>query len=168
MRSQHTSGVRMLRRLGPVAAAAALAALVVGGVSAASGSDRGSKSRDFEVIDTTVVFTDIDVDNSESLTVGDQFVEHNVLRNTKRTKELGTLDAICTFTDVSDEATTVHCVATAELRRGSIEIAGLLHFADEESNIAITGGTGRYEEAQGQVFLRAINDTDVLIRFDLE
>ena len=62
----------------------------------------------------------------------------------------------------------MHCVATVELRQGSIEIAGLLHFADEESNIAITGGTGRYEKAQGQVFLRAINDTDVLIRFDLE
>lgn len=158
----------MFRKLVPAATAAALAALIVGGVSAASGDDRGSKSRDFAVIDTTVLFTDVDVDNSESLTIGDQFVEHNVLRNLAGTKELGSLDAICTFIDVSDENTAVHCVATVELAKGSLEIAGLLHFADETSNIAITGGTGRYEEAQGQVFLRALDDADVLIRFDLE
>jgi hypothetical protein len=158
----------MLKRLIPIASAAALAAVIVGGISAASGSDTGSKSRDFTVIDTTVLFTDVDVDNSGSLTIGDQFVEHNILRNEALTKELGTLDAICTFTDVSEETTTVHCEATVELRKGSIEIAGLLHFADEESNIAVTGGTGRFEKAKGQVFLRAINDTDVRIRFDLE
>jgi hypothetical protein len=55
-----------------------------------------------------------------------------------------------------------------ELRGGSLELAGLLHFADDTSNIAITGGTGRFQKARGQVFLHAVNETDVLIRFDLE
>lgn len=158
----------MFTKVVPMAMAAALAALVVGGVSAASGSDRSSRSRDFTVLDTTVVFTEVDVDNSDSLTIGDQFIEHDVLKNRAQTKELGSLDAVCTYVDVSEESTTVHCVATVELRGGSIELAGLLHFADDTSNIAITGGTRRFEEVQGQVFLRAVNETDVLIRFDLE
>ncbi len=158
----------MFRRLIPIVMAGVLAALVVGGVSAASGSDRSPGLHDFTVLDTTVVFTDVDVDNSDSLTIGDQFIEHDVLKNRAQTKELGSLDAVCTYVDVSEESTAVHCVATVELRGGSIELAGLLHFADDTSNIAITGGTGRFEEVQGQVFLRAVNETDVLIRFDLE
>jgi hypothetical protein len=145
-----------------------LVALTLGAVSPASGGDQRSTRPDLVVIDTTLLFTEVDVDNSDGLSIGDQFVEHNILKNRSQTKQLGTLDAICTFVDTSDAAATVHCVGTAELADGSIEIAGLLHFADASSTIAITGGTGGYDKVKGQVVLRAISDTDVLIRFDLE
>ncbi len=132
----------MFTKVVPIAMAAALAALVVGGVSAASGSDRGSRSRDFTVLDTTVVFTDVDVDNSDSLTTGDQFIEHDVLKNRAQTKELGSLSAVCTYVDVSEESTTVHCVATVELRGGSIELASC-------STSPMTRRTSRSPEGRG-------------------
>jgi allene oxide cyclase-like protein len=157
----------MLRNSLAIAAAATLAALIVGGVSAASGSHR-SPNRDFTALDTTVKETDIDVDNSNSVTIGDQFIEHDVLKNRAGTKTIGSLDAICTFTDVSEENTTVHCVATVKLRRGTLELAGLINFTEETAHVPITGGTGRYDEAHGQVSLTAVNETDVLIGFDID
>jgi hypothetical protein len=156
----------MLRKLLPITTAALLAALVVGGISGASGS--GSGPRDFVAIDTTVQETDIDVDNSNSFTIGDQFIEHDVLKNQAQTRTIGSLDAICTFTDVSEETPTVHCVATVTLHGGTLELAGLLNFADEKGHVAITGGTGRYDKARGQLTLQAINDTDVRITFDID
>lgn len=158
----------MLKRFIPMATAAALVALILGGVSAASSSDDRPDGRDFTALDTTVKETDVDVDNSNSLTVGDEFIEHDILKNRAGTKTIGSLDAICTFTDVSDESPTVHCVATVKLRRGTLELAGLLNFSEETGRVAITGGTGRYDEARGQVFLRAVSETDVLLRFDID
>jgi hypothetical protein len=158
----------MLPRLFPSCAAAVLAALVIGGASGASGSSGESESHDFVAIDTTVKETDIDVDNSKSFTIGDQFIEHDVLKNQAQTQRIGTLDAICTFTNVSEAHPTVHCVATVTLGRGTLEVAGLLDFADEKGHVAITGGTGHFDEADGQLTLQAINDTDVRITFDID
>jgi allene oxide cyclase-like protein len=158
----------MLKRFTAIATAAALAALIVGAVSAASSSSRGSDGRDFTALDTTVKETDIDVDNSNSFTIGDEFIEHDVLKNRAGTKTIGSLDAICTFTDVSDENQTVHCVATVKLRGGTLEVAGLLNFSEETGHVAITGGTSRYDDAHGQLSLRAVSETDVLIRFDID
>jgi hypothetical protein len=158
----------MIRRLLPASAASILAVLVIGSVSGASGWHGGAHPRDFISIDTTVKETDIDVDNSNSFTIGDQFIEHDVLKNEAQTKTIGALDAICTFTDVSEDAPVVHCTATVTLRGGTLEIAGLLDFADEQGHVAITGGTGTYDEADGQLTLQAINDTDVRITFDID
>jgi len=158
----------MVRRFFSVGAASLLAVLVIGSVSGASGMDGGAQPREFIAIDTTVKETDIDVDNSKSFTIGDQFIEHDVLKNKAQTRTIGALDAICTFTDVSEDAPVVHCVATVTLRGGTLDVAGLLNFADEQGHVAITGGTGAYDEAEGQLTLQAINDTDVRITFDVD
>jgi hypothetical protein len=158
----------MPHRFFSVGAASVLAVLIIASVSGASGGDGGAHPRQFIAIDTTVKETDIDVDNSDSFTIGDQFIEHDVLKNKARTRTIGALDAVCTFTDVAEDAPVVHCVATVTLRGGTLEIAGLLNFADEQGHVAITGGTGGYDEAEGQLTLQAINDTDVRITFDID
>lgn len=157
----------MLRRLLPIGAASILAVVLIG-ASGASGADGGAHPREFIAIDTTVKETDIDVDNSKSFTIGDQFIEHDVLKNQAQTRTIGALDAICTFTDVSDDAPVVHCVGTVTLDGGTLEIAGLLNFADEQGHVAITGGTGVYDEVDGQLTLQAITETDVRITFDID
>jgi dirigent-like protein len=158
----------MIRRLLPLGAASILAVLVIGCVSAASGTDGGAQPHEFIAIDTTVKETDIDVDHSKSSSIGDQFIEHDVLKNETQTKTIGALDAICTFTDVSEDASVVHCVATVTLHGGTLEVAGLLNFADEQGHVAITGGTGSYDEARGQLTLQAINNTDVRITLEVD
>jgi len=90
----------MLRKLMPVATAAALAALIFGGVSAASGSDDGDRGRDFTALDITIKDTGVDVDNSNSFTIGDQDIFTDVLKNRAGTQTIGSLTAVCTTTDI--------------------------------------------------------------------
>jgi allene oxide cyclase-like protein len=158
----------MLRKLTPILTAAALAGLIVGGVSAASGPGGGS-SRDFTALDITVKSTDVDVDNSNSFTVGDENIFQDVLKNRAGTKEIGSVRGVCTAVEiVSEQDSTVHCVGTVKLRGGTIEFAGLLNFSEPAPRLAFTGGTGRYDEAGGQVTLRFLNDTETVLHVDID
>jgi hypothetical protein len=73
---------------------------------------------------------------------GDYFVAEDILRNRADTRTLGSLGAKCTNLVTPG---LLHCEATAVLRRGTIEFAGLLDFTQQPSFVAVTGGTGRYK-----------------------
>ena len=63
---------------------------------------------------------------------------------------------------------TLQCVVTAELPKGQIAAQGLVTFlaaTEEPSTVAITGGTGRYRTAHGELTLREITDTVDSLRF---
>ena len=47
-------------------------------------------------------------------------------------------------------------------------ISALFKLSDSAFMIAINGGTGRYDEAQGQISARDLNDTDTQLRFDID
>jgi hypothetical protein len=160
----------MLRKLMPVATAAALAALIFGGVSAASGSDDGDRGRDFTALDITIKDTGVDVDNSNSFTIGDQDIFTDVLKNRAGTQTIGSLTAVCTTTDIpsGQQKPTAHCVGTATVPGGTLEFAQLVDFARPAFELAITGGTGRYDRARGQISVSFLNETDALYRFDID
>jgi hypothetical protein len=139
--------------------AAVVVALAIGDAGSSSG---GPPPRDLVTVDTTVKDLDIDVDNSNDLTIGDQFIDVDILKNAAETRTIGRIDAIYTFTDVSEESPTVHVEATATLPAGTVELAG------EPGRIAITGGTGDYSSVRGELRTSLINDTDVRVVFDFD
>jgi hypothetical protein len=160
----------LLRKFLPIAAAAALAGLVVGGVSGASSSE-GPSGHNFTLIEVEDTFTFVDVDNSgDGPTVGDEFIFTNVLKNATKTETVGRDTVICTFTVVAPEAdATARCEGTIKLfGRGTLEGSGLIKLSQSTFKIAINGGTGRYDEAQGQIVGRDLNDTDTELRFDID
>jgi hypothetical protein len=159
----------MVRRLLPLGTVAALA-LIVGGVSAASGSDDGDQARDFTALDITISDTGIDVDNSNSFTVGDEDIFTDVLKNRAGTKTIGSLTAICSATEIpsGEEKPTAHCVGTVTLARGTLEFAQLVNFANPTFKLAITGGTGLYDRAHGQISVSFLNEVEALYHFDID
>jgi hypothetical protein len=84
---------------------------------------------------------------------------------------VGTLDGSCTFTRVVvNVSAMVNCSVTLTLPDGQITLQGAISF-DENTDrftVAITGGTGDYNEAQGQVKVRFINDTDTKLKVMLD
>jgi hypothetical protein len=161
----------MFRKLISIATAAAVAALIAGGVSAAaSGSDDSDHGRDFTALDITIKDTGVDVDNSNSFTVGDEDIFTDVLKNRAGTHPIGSLTAICTATDIpsGQDKPTAHCTGTATLSGGTLEFAQLVNFAQPAFALAITGGTGRYDRARGQISVSVLNQTENLYEFDID
>jgi hypothetical protein len=107
---------------------------------------------------TTRTLQEAQVDAPPSgVSVGDRFVfSETVFR---RDKEIGVTGADCVvvlFTPGSEpeepEAFTIHCVATASLPKGQITVQGLVDLTEPGPlTIAITGGTGAYRTAHGEV-----------------
>jgi hypothetical protein len=159
-----------VRKSLPILIASALAALVVGGISGAS-SSQSSSGRDFTLIEVEGTFAFVDVDNSgDGPTVGDEFIVRNVLKNRSKTETVGRDTVICTFTVAAPEqAATARCAGTINFRRGgTLDVSALLKLSKNTFKVAINGGTGRYDEAQGQIFGRNLNNTDTELRFDID
>ena len=92
----------------------------------------------------------------------------DILKDAASTRTIGRIDAIYTFTDVSQESLIVHVEATATLPGGTVELGGLFQLGEPTGRIAITGGTGHYRAARGEVRTSIINETDVRVVFDFE
>lgn len=159
----------MVRKSLPIVIAGAVAALVVGSVSGASSSD-GSSERNFTLIEVEGSVAFVDVDNSQSgPTIGDEFIFKNVLKNASKTETVGRDTVICTFTVVAPEQdATARCAGTITLRGGTLDVSALIKLSESSFRVAINGGTGRFDEADGQIFGRDLNDTDTQLRFDID
>jgi hypothetical protein len=167
----------MRRNLGiAIAIAVVLAlALVVSNFTLAAGSDTAKNAtaddRDhvqtIQLTATTLASKDFDLDPS-GLSLGDYFVAtENLFRGGKK---VGTDHAICTITRLEPPTGTpkrgaLQCLATLALPGGQITVQGV-RFASLSAQqpprftLAITGGTGAYKTAHGQVRIVDINATD--------
>jgi hypothetical protein len=110
--------------------------------------------------------TDVDL-GEPGFSEADQYVFANDLfsGDTKVSEEGG----VCTATRVEEDgASTLHCTSTLSLRGGQINTAGLVSYgAGEEFNpdpyfFAITGRTGKYRTAHGEVRLEELGSTQLL------
>ena len=90
--------------------------------------------------------------------LGDQLVFSDTVYRDRR--EAGTDGVVCSITQVAPPYTvaTYQCVATIRLRNGQITVQGLNEFQGEGDpgpfRFAITGGTGAYTGASGEVVVR--------------
>jgi hypothetical protein len=156
-------------------------AAVLGAVSLASAGDAAPRAVQHEIIDltsTTVQGTDLDLGDT-GFGVGDRFTFADDLA--RDGAPYGSLGGECTLMRIEPsplpegqepESVTANCVVSAKLPDGQITVQGLVTFsgatAGEPFTLAITGGTGLYAEAQGEVQVTEVSETDSLIQLRLE
>jgi hypothetical protein len=97
--------------------------------------------------------------------LGDQIVFTNKLL--RGDTEVGHEGAVCTVTSV--ERQEMQCIATFSLRGGQITAQALVHLGDPTSYlVAVTGGSGRYEGAEGQIEVRPVTQDSGIHIFHLK
>ena len=159
------------RRLGTVLAF--LLAITVITVTPAASSSSGSGDDDhFQVIRVTeIAVQQADIDLGEpGDSLGDQFVFSGDLF--RHGQKVGIDGGVCTIVRLEPMVSaTSQCVATAELQKGQITVQGLLTFDEETegepSQLAITGGTGKYKEAQGELTVTQTSETESQLTFKI-
>ena len=168
----------MGKRLFIVGAVIAVMALVVGAVSPALGSSsQGAAStasgRADETIRVTAVFTEFDANidvGAPGFSLGDEVVfSGNLLRNGQ---QVGRVGVVCTFVSTANAARVeAQCPTTSILPGGQITTQGTIVNRSLNFTLPITGGSGRYQGAGGQVVSRDIStptQPQVELTFNLE
>ncbi len=146
-----------------------LAAATVPLASATGGSDRDDHARVIVLTTTTAQSADLDL-GAEGFSVGDSSVfSDDVSQNGK---QVGTTGGECIVvridpegaTETTAESVTVECVVTLSLPDGQITVQGLVTFTNAPAQgpftVAITGGTGKYRTAHGEVEVRELSPTE--------
>lgn len=155
----------MRKRLGMLGVGIAVVALVVGAVSPALGSSgQGAVSAsggadNQQTIRVTAVFTEFDgnIDvGAPGFSLGDQVVfAGNLVRNGK---QVGRVGVVCTFVSTANpDRVEAQCPATATLPGGQITIQGVIVNRALNWTLPITGGSGQYDRARGQVVSRDVS-----------
>jgi hypothetical protein len=150
-------------------AVAALALLLIGAGVMAAGAASDTSSQDDgggQVIRLTTkqVHQGVVDQGAPGFSVDDEIVFSNDLyQNGEKVGEDG---GTCTVTRITSGATTLHCLGTNSLPGGQISVQGLAA-AGERFELAVTGGTGRYRKARGQVFGENTSPTEMSIRIVL-
>jgi hypothetical protein len=154
----------MLKRLGVLSAAIALVALAVGVVGpalGASGDDDEHRTIRVTSVTTEEAFLDL---GDEGESIGDQFVASS--KYLRGGKQVGHDAVVCTVTSL--ERGEAQCVATAWFPGGQITGQALLSFAEEPRAVPITGGSGQFTGAEGEVHPRPVSETKEILIFRLE
>ena len=150
----------MGKRLGVLGAAVALVALAVGAVSPAWGSSSGKGKQ------TTFTVEALTIEQSfEGTALGDQIVFTSQLL--KGDTEVGHQAGVCIVTSVARAE--AQCVATYVLPGGQITGQALIRLGDPAPYAgAITGGSGKYQGAEGEVRVQPVSGTRGILTFHLQ
>lgn len=138
----------MGKRLGIISTAVGVAALVVGvAIPAAASSGHADEQRTFTVTATVTEVNQIDLGAAGS-SLGDEIVFTGKLL--RGGHQVGHQGAVCTT--VSLQRQEAQCIATYSFRGGQITAQSLVILGSATPYaVAITGGTGGYEGAEGEV-----------------
>jgi hypothetical protein len=158
----------MTSRLGRVTTGLAVAALAVPALAMARGHghDHG-RTFTLHAVEVTDEFVDV---GDAGPSPGDQVVFATAVSRNGR--PAGVTGGSCTVTNLgSDDTFTASCQATARLQEGQITTQALVTFRaglQPRFTLAVTGGTGRYSGASGEVEVHQITDTteDYIVRLD--
>jgi hypothetical protein len=151
------------KRLGLLGAVIAVMALVVGAVSPALGSSgQGAAStasgiaNKEQTIRVTAVFTEFDASidvGAPGFSLGDEVVfSGNLLQ---AGEQVGRVGVVCTFVSTANaDRVEAQCPTTSILPGGQITTQGTIVNRSLNFTLPITGGSGRYQGAGGQVVSR--------------
>ena len=150
------------KRLGILGAVIAVMALVVGAVSPALGSSQGAASTSSDkqqTIRVLAVFTEFDANidvGAPGFSLGDEVVfSGNLLRNGQ---QVGRVGVVCTFVSTANaNRVEAQCPTTSILPGGQITTQGTIVNRSLNFTLPITGGSGRYQGAGGEVVSRDIS-----------
>jgi hypothetical protein len=147
---------RSARRLLLTAAAAGIVAAAIGGASLArAGGTASDTTFTLNALQEKITF--VSVTHTAQGAPGDELIFRSALTDAGGTR-IGALDVVCTLT-FGDH---LQCLGTYKLPGGTL-VGSAVVPNDENSTkpvqIAITGGTGRYEHARGQITSTPVNST---------
>jgi allene oxide cyclase len=129
--------------------ALAFVALAVGSVALSGGaSTRATSSTTIHVIEHAI--TDTEVPSRDTL--GALLVFHNSVYDAADKQQVGHDNGDCVRTVVGK---VWECFWTVFLPAGQITVEGPYYDNNSDSLLAITGGTGQYQQARGQMKLHA-------------
>ena len=150
----------MFRRLLAAAGVAGVVAFVVGGgaLAVASNSGGDGPAQTITVIEKSGSSHFLDLGKS-GFSIGDEFTFNSVFWNADQTARVGANHGYC----VALTQRLSHCAGTARLMGGTIEFAGNVSNSSQ-FRIAITGGTGPFKGAEGQVTVQNLNASGSLSR----
>jgi hypothetical protein len=140
----------MKRRI--ITVAAALAILVVAGGTVAA-SERRDGGRSFTVVERAETDTVIDL-GAPGDSLGDQLPFGNPVFDKTNTHQVGRDEGNCFRTN---PGLAWECTWTTILAHGSLTVQGPFYDDLRDSQLAITGGTGIYRNARGQMTLHTRN-----------
>ena len=142
------------------------------GTGASASGPRDGDDDGIEIVRVTeIIVQEAGIDLGEAGdSLGDQFVFSGDLF--RHGKKVGIDGGVCTIVRLEPMVSaTSQCVATAELPKGQITVQGLLTFDEETegepSQLAITGGTGKYKEAQGELTVAQTSETESQLTFKI-
>jgi hypothetical protein len=165
------------KRLAIAGAVIAVMALVVGAVSPALGSSSqgaaSTASGKQQTIRVLAVFTEFDPNidvGAPGFSLGDEVVfSGNLLRNGE---QVGRVGVVCTFVSTANpDRVEAQCPTTSILPGGQITTQGTIVNRSLNFTLPITGGSGRYQGAGGQVVSRDVStptQPQVELTFQLE
>jgi hypothetical protein len=171
--------VTMRKRLGILGVVIAAVALVIGVVSPALGSSshrsaptsgQGGQQQTIRVRAVFTEFANIDV-GAPGFSLGDEEVfSGNLLGNGQ---QVGRVALVCTFVSTQNpQRVEAQCPGTAILTGGQITISGVIVNRSLNFTLPITGGSGQYDGARGQVVGRDVSPSptqpQVELTFQLE
>ena len=101
--------------------------------------------------------------------VGDEFIDHWAV--TRQGHRAGTLETVCQVTWSSGESATIQCVGTLRLRHGELAVQGVGTATNSPTGndfvFPVTGGSGAYRHARGEVRIHQASATDDDVTVDL-
>jgi hypothetical protein len=142
-------------------AALVVAALAIGG-TAQAGSPHAGKTIQLTEAHAQIkpVFADT---GDPGPTVGDLVVVRDGVLDAHG-ESAGTLNQVCTLVELNGGPLTssYECSGSIALAAGTITMQGPLVPSQAEQTAAVTGGTGAFEKARGQIVVRAEGDSLVV------
>jgi hypothetical protein len=153
------------KRLFFLGAVIAVTALVVGAVSPALGASRqgaastSGRADEQQTIRVIAVFTEFDPNidlGAPGFSLGDEVVfSGNLLRDGK---QVGRVGVVCTFVSTANaDRVEAQCPTTSILPGGQITTQGTIVNRSLNFTLPITGGSGKFQGAGGQVVSRDIS-----------
>ncbi len=141
--------------------------LALGGAAAASGSSGRSSHPTIHVIEHAI--TDTEFSASELATPGGPVAEgvhpanllvfHNPLFDQANSRQVGRDQGDCIRIEVSDTVRSWECRWTNFLQGGEIMVEGpFSELPNQQTALAVTGGTGIFSDARGQMILKGNAD----------
>jgi hypothetical protein len=164
--------MRFMRSRFGIASIAAVVATVAGvGLASANSSDGSARS--FTVFAKTVQFAAIDLGDTGT-SLGDQAVFSDDLLTAKDGDKVGFDGGVCSLVrrDEASRSDTLQCAFTFSFDGGQIATQALLtlhdgHFSGTEVG-PITGGSGKFRGASGEVAVKFFSDDEADITFNLD
>jgi hypothetical protein len=153
----------LTKALAGIAVAIGLGFAVLTSASATPTTDRPT-TLDFAVQFRPLMENYVDL-GTAGFSVGDLLVFQDTLLDQKGAT-VGTQGGFCTITAVLPDGFQTHCVGTASLPEGQISFQGLTSNAPVKP-LAVTGGTGTYQSATGDLILTENGDDTGTLRIRL-